>query len=311
MGPTPLIIDCDPGVDDAVALLLAFASPDLIDILAVTTVGGNIDAASTARNARIIRQIAGREGVPVFAGAAAPLVRSAVSASAFHGETGLGDLEIFEPSTALGFGEAASVIADTVMHHAPGEVSIAVMGPMTNIALAMRKEPLLAARLRTLVVMGGAKREGGNITASAEYNFFADPDAADIVFRSGCRMAVIGLDATHQVRTTPRRLGLIGAINTPSARAAARLLAFAAGVEPGEADDPGPPLHDPCTIAYLLAPDLFTSVPALIRVETSSPLTLGHSAVEFRGAGPDAAVRWVTKVDAEGLFGLLLERLAR
>jgi purine nucleosidase len=308
---TRLIIDCDPGVDDAIALLLAFASPEL-DLLAVTTVAGNIGGRLTERNGRLIRQIAGREDVPVYAGAEAPLSRAPVAASHIHGESGLGTLAVSEPSAPLAEGHAANAIVELVMAREPGAVTIAAIGPLTNLALALRLEPALAARLGPLVVMGGARREGGNITPSAEFNVFADPHAAQAVFASGCAVTVLGLDATHQVRTTPARLEAVRRLETPAGRAAAELLGFAQGVGLRLFQDDSPPLHDPCTIAWLLAPQLFTHVPAEMEVETGSALTLGHTAVNLRPKDPASSrIRWVTEVDADGLYALLLERLAR
>jgi len=312
MNPTPLIIDCDPGVDDAVALLLAFGAPEALDILAITTVAGNVAADLTARNARLIRQIAGRQEVPVYIGAAAPLVRPPIIASHFHGESGLGTLPVFEPDAPVAPGEAAQAIIDIVMSRPAGSVTIAVTGPMTNLAMALQREPALAERLGPVVVMGGARREGGNITASAEYNIYADPHAADVVFRSGVKTVVLGLDATHQVRATPARVEAIRAIDTVAARSVATLLDFSVDVERRLVGGDSPPLHDPCTIAWLLAPELFTAAPVDLRVETLSPLTLGHTAVEFRlPAGFTPTVRWVTEVDHEAVFALMLERLAR
>ena len=308
-----VIIDCDPGVDDAVALLLAFASRAEMDVLAVTTVAGNVNAALTARNALLIRQIAGREDVPIYAGAVAPLVRPPVVASHFHGDSGLGWMAISEPAAPAASGHAVDAIIDLIMSRPPGSVSIAVTGPATNLALAMTRQPAIAQRLAQVVIMGGARSEGGNITASAEYNVFADPHAAELVFRSGAPCVVLGLDATHQVRATPPRLDAIREIGTPAAMAVADLLDFSMDVHRrlvGPEDDP--PLHDPCTIAYLLEPSLFQTVPVDLRVELESPLTLGHTAVEFRVKDPGAAkVQWAVKANAEGVFDLLLERLAR
>ena len=310
MSRTSLIIDCDPGVDDGVALLLAFAAPDALDLIAVTTVAGNVDAELTARNARIIRQIAGRQDTPVFKGAALPLFRAPVVADQFHGESGLGFLEVFEPDAPLASGPAANAIVEAVMTRAPGEVTLAVTGPMTNVALAMRLEPAITRRLGPVVVMGGARREGGNVTASAEYNIFADPHAAQVVFGSGCEVITFGLDATYQVRITPERLAAFEAIKTPVGQAVHSLLAFTCHAEAANGVGRESPLHDPCTIAFILKPELFISLPAQIRVETTSPLTLGHTAVEFRLPDPHAVrTRWVTEADADGVFGLLLERL--
>lgn len=307
-----LIIDCDPGVDDAIALFLAFASPGELEILAITTTAGNVAAELTARNAAVIRQIAGREDVPIYAGADRPLFREPVEAGAFHGESGLGTLELFEPASRHAEGDAVRVIVDLVMAHAPGEVTIAVTGPLTNLALAMRLQPAIVRRLASVVVMGGARREGGNITASAEFNIFADPHAAEIVFSSGAPCVVFGLDVTHQVRADPERTAAIAAIDTPAAKASAALLDFSNALERDIVGGSGAPIHDPCVIAYLLAPELFTLRPCELRVETASPLTVGHTAVECRLADPAAAsIQWATEADADGVFALLTERLAR
>lgn len=305
--PLPIIIDCDPGVDDAVALLLAFASPEL-EILGVTTVAGNVVADATARNAAMVRAVAEREEVPVFAGAARPLVRVPVEAGHFHGEDGCGSLTPFTPEAPIESMPAASAIVDLVMRRPAGGVTLVVTGPMTNVALAMTLEPALAGHLRQIVAMGGARSEGGNITASAEYNFFADPHAAHVVFGAGCPIICFGLDATHQVRATEPRIAAIESLGTPPAGMAAELLRFSRKVEQGVVGGIDAPLHDPCPIAWLLRPELFELRSARIEIETASPLTLGHSAVEFRSDRPNA--RWAVRADGRGVFDLLTERLA-
>ena len=309
---TQLIFDCDPGVDDAVALFMAFAARQDLELLAITTVAGNVGGELTARNAAIIRQIAGREDVPIYAGASLPLFRPPFDAGAFHGESGLGTLPLFDPRHGLAEGRAADVIARLVMSHAPGEITLAVTGPFTNLALAMRLEPAIVERLGPVVVMGGARREGGNITASAEYNIWADPHAAEIVFSSGARCVVMGLDVTHQVLADPARTAAVAAIDTPAARATLNLLEFSNRLERDIVGGVGAPIHDPCVIAYLLAPGLFTLRPCELRVETASPLTIGHTAVEFDLRDPAAAkILWATHADADGVFALLNDLLAR
>ena len=303
-----LIIDCDPGVDDAVGLFLAFGSPEL-DLLAITTVGGNVPVERTARNARIIRQIAGREDVPVFAGAARPLVRDPAGAGEFHGAEGLGDLDPFEPRAGLAEGDAVAAIVSRVMARPKGDVAVTVMGPLTNLALALRAEPRLAGWLGAVVVMGGARSEGGNITASAEFNIWADPDAAAQVFASGCEVVAFGLDATHQVRATEDRIAAIEDIETPVARATAGLLRFSQRIEREVVGWDAAPLHDPCPVAWLLRPDLFTLKPCRIAVETGSDLTRGHTAVEFRVDATGARHRWAIAADGQGVFDLIAERL--
>ncbi len=304
-----LIIDCDPGVDDAVALLLAFSAPDLIDVLGVTTVAGNVNGAQTARNACIVRALAGREDVPVYVGADRPLLVAPVEAGHFHGANGLGDLKFPTPSKSVESIGAVSFLADALTRAAPQSVSLAVTGPLTNVALALRAAPQCKQGIREIVIMGGARAEGGNITASAEFNIYADPHAAQIVFTSGLPITTLGLDATHQVRTNPERMARLAALTSARARAVCQLLRFGEHVERSLAQREGAPLHDPAVIAYLLATHLFEVAPARIEVETDSPLTRGHTAVEFRLTTP-SATRWVTHVNADGVFDLLTQRLA-
>lgn len=309
MPARPLIIDCDPGVDDAVALLLAFAAPDLFEILGVTTVAGNVSSALTARNACVIRDIAGRDDVAVYAGADRPLLVDAVEAGHFHGESGLGDLAFASPRRGVETASAVQFICDTLSRAEPKSVSMAVTGPLTNIALALRSAPAIVNSIDQIVLMGGARSEGGNITASAEFNIYADPHAAEIVLGCGAPIVVLGLDATHQVRTTAARIAGLARTNNPSARAASQLFAFGEHVERTLAAREGAPLHDPCVIAYLMAPHLFETKPCRIAVETASPLTRGHTSVEFRITAP-SKVQWAVKVDADGVFDLILRRLA-
>jgi purine nucleosidase len=198
-------------------------------------------------------------------------------------------------------------IIELVMAAPPRTLTIVVTGPMTNIAVALRREPAIAARIGRIVAMGGARSAGGNITASAEFNIFADPHAARIVLTSGVDVVLFGLDVTHQVRAEERHIAAIEAIGNPRAEAAAKLLRFSDGIM--RAIDPalGAPLHDPCTIAWLIRPALFRFRAATVDVETGSALTLGHTAVEFR---KPANHQWATHADADAVFALLTERLA-
>lgn len=307
-----VIIDCDPGVDDGVALLLAFASSADLNLLGITTVAGNVGVDLTTRNACIIREIATRTDVRVFAGCDRPLVRAPVEAGHFHGATGLGGLPVFAPRTAHEPLHAVRFLIDSVLTAPAGSITVVTMGPMTNVALALRAEPRLAERIGSIVVMGGARREGGNITASAEYNVYADPHAAQTVFASGCKIVVLGLDATHEVLTTPARIERLRALDNRSAATAADLLEFTYQLEHNLHRDGGVPMHDPCTVAYLLAPQMFRTAPCRIAVETTSTLTLGHTAVEFRldqAYGP--LVEWAVHADGEAVFRLLTESLGR
>lgn len=308
MAARALIIDCDPGVDDAIALFLAFAAPEALDVRAITTVAGNVGGALTARNARLIREIAGREDVPVFAGCDRPMVRAPVDAGQFHGESGLGTLAVFEPKAPAHAQHAVPFLIDALMAAPAGSVTLAVTGPMTNIAMAFVLEPRIVGRIAEIVVMGGARAEGGNITASAEYNIYADPHAAHVVLSSGAPVALFGLDATHQTRSTPERIASIRALDTAAARASADLLDFSANVERNIPGETGAPLHDPCTIAYLLKPALFELHPCEVRVETNEGVALGHTAIEMRGV-KRSHIRWATRADGAGVYQLLLDRL--
>ena len=302
-----LIIDCDPGVDDAVALMLAFGS-EAFELLAITAVGGNVPVEKTARNARILRQIAGREEVPVFMGADRPLRREPAGAGEFHGVEGLGDMAPFEPDAPCADGHAVDAIIELVMSRAARSVALAVLGPLTNLALALRKEPALAERLGPVAVMGGARSEGGNITASAEFNIWADPEAAAEVLVTGCDVVLFGLDATHQVRATDARMAALEALGTPMADAAASMMRFSQRVEREIVGWDAPPVHDPCPVAWLLNPVLFEVAPCRIRVETESELTRGHTAVEFREAVAGSLPhRWAVSADADGIFALIGE----
>jgi purine nucleosidase len=205
---------------------------------------------------------------------------------------------------------SAEAIVRLVMAAPERSVAVAVMGPMTNLALALRAEPALAARLGPVVVMGGARSEGGNITASAEFNIWADPDAAAEVFASGCEMVVFGLDATHQVRATEERIRALEAIDNGSALTAAAMVRFSQRIERDIVGWEAAPLHDPCTVAWLLKPELFRLRPCRIAVETESALTRGHTAVEFRVDPAQARHLWAVEADGQGVFDLIAERLA-
>lgn len=311
-----LIIDCDPGVDDAVALMLAFGAAPF-ELLAVTTVGGNVPVEKTARNARMLRQVAGlqgagREDTPVYMGADRPLRRTLGTAAEFHGPEGTGDLEPFEPDLPCADGHAADAIIALVNSRSAKSVALAVLGPLTNLALALRKDPGLAERLGPVAVMGGARSEGGNITASAEFNIWADPDAAAEVLATGADVVLFGLDATHQVRATEDRIAAIEALKTPMGDTAAAMMRFSQRVERKIVGWDAPPVHDPCPVAWLLKPELFELKPCLIRVETESEITRGHTAVEFREgvAGEPLRHRWAVSAEADGVFDLIREACA-
>jgi len=312
MSRTTVIFDCDPGVDDGVALLLAFAARDTLDLLGITTVAGNVSAELTARNACILREIASREDVPVYAGCQRPLKRNPIEAGHFHGESGLGDLPLFEPKQPAEIKHAVDWLIQTLLAAPAQSISLVVTGPLTNIATALIREPAIVRGIREIAIMGGARSEGGNITASAEYNIYADPHAAQVVFASEVEILAFGLDVTHQVRATPERIDEIACVGNPSAVATAQLLRFATYLPANSPAAQGSPLHDPCPIAWLIEPALFEFRRCHIEVETESALTAGHTAVEFRAdVAPRQNVRWGVRADAAGIFDLLRRKLAQ
>jgi purine nucleosidase len=307
-----IIIDCDPGQDDAIALLLAMSSPDELDILGVTAVAGNVPLALTERNARQVCDIAGRSDVSVYAGCSKPIVRNLVTAEHVHGNTGIDGIDIVEPTRPLSKKHAVDFIVDTLNAADKESITLVPMGPLTNIGQAISKDPAILEKVEQIVLMGGAMREGGNISPSAEFNILVDPHAADIVFRCGRPITVMGLDVTHQVLATPERRDRIRAIDNEAARATAGMLDFFNRHDSAKYGAMGAPLHDPCTIAFLLKPDLFEGKFCNISIETESEVTMGNTAVDFWHVTerPKNAT-WMHAVDANGFYALLIERLSR
>lgn len=311
MAGRPIIIDCDPGQDDAINLLLAMSSPDELDILGITTVAGNVPLALTERNARQICDIAGRTDMKVFAGCERPMQRELLTAEHVHGKTGIDGVEITSPGTPLGEQHAVDFIIEALSTTAE-PLTLVPTGPLTNIATAIERAPAILDNVAEIVLMGGAMREGGNHSPSAEFNILVDPHAADLVFRCGKPITVLGLDVTHQVLATPGRRDRIREINNDAGRATAGMLDFFNRHDTVKYGSLGAPLHDPCTVAFLLAPNLFEGKACNLTVETASELTMGHTAVDFWHVTdrPDN-VTWIWSVDADGFYDLLIERLER
>lgn len=306
-----IIIDCDPGQDDAVMLLLALASTDDFEILGITTVAGNVPLDLTQRNARIICELAGRTDVPVYAGSKQPLRKKLVTAENVHGKTGIDGIEIYQPTLPLQSQHAVDFIIATLLDAENDSITLVPTGPLTNIARAMVKQPEILPRIKEIVLMGGAMREGGNTTPSAEFNIFVDPDAAQIVMHCKRPLTIVPLDVTHQALVTPQRIQQLRALDSPAGTAIVGMLEFFNRFDSEKYGNEGAPLHDPCTIAYLLAPDLFKGRCCNVEVETDSPLTSGHTAVDFWGVSnrPNNA-NWLYQIDTEGFFALLIERLS-
>ena len=306
-----VIIDCDPGQDDAVALFLAMAAPEEIDLLGITTVAGNVPLALTQRNARMMCDIANRRDIPVYAGCERPMILDPITAEYIHGNTGIDGIDAFAPETPLQEQHAVDFIIESLLGNT-APVTLIPTGPMTNVATAIQREPAILKNVERIVSMGGAMREGGNRSPSAEFNVLVDPHAAEIVYNCGRPVTAMGLDVTHQVLSTRERVGRIRELGNDVAEATADMLSFFHRYDTKKYGSEGAPLHDPCTVAWLLRPELFSTEACNISVEKESELTLGHTAVDFWHVTdrPDN-VEWAYEVDAEGFYDLLIERLAR
>jgi len=305
-----IIIDTDPGKDDAVAILLALASPLELDLLALVAVAGNVPLARTEDNARCLLELGGRPDIPVYAGCARPMVRPPITAEHVHGDTGLLGLDLPEPKAALRPQHGVDYLIDALRGAGPGEITLCLLGPATNVAMALVKAPDIAPRISEVVWMAGARSEGGNTTPAAEFNVHADPDAARVLLDSGVPLTLLPLDLTHQIRLAPERLVRLQRIDTAAARAVAALFSGAGDAPRHERE--GSPLHDPCVIAHLLRPGLFTGRHINVAVETSSALTLGMTVADWFGVtARPANATFLNQADADGFFTLLFERLAR
>ncbi len=312
MSARKIIIDTDPGQDDAVAILLALASPDEIEVLGITAVAGNVPLALTHKNARIVCELAGRADIAVYAGCDAPMSRALVTAEHVHGKTGLDGPDLPDPVMQLRDGHGVDFIVDTLRTQTPGTVTLCPLGPLTNIATAFEKAPDIVERVQEIVLMGGAYFAVGNITPTAEFNIYVDPQAADIVFRSGAPITVVPLDVTHRVLVTKPRNSAFRALGTPVGIAVARMTEFFERFDRAKYASDGAPLHDPCVSAYLIRPDLFSGRFVNVEIETASELTLGMTVADWWGVTERAPnANFLGDVDADGFFDLLTRRLAR
>lgn len=312
MAPRKIIIDTDPGQDDAVAILLALASPEELEVLGITVVAGNVPLPLTAKNARIICELAGKPDTLVFAGCAAPLKRKLVTAEHVHGKTGLDGPQLPSPKMALQSKHAVDFIIETLRDEASGTVTLCPIGPLTNIAEAFLRAPDIMPRVQEIVLMGGAYFEVGNITPTAEFNIYVDPEAAEIVFKSGAPITVMPLDVTHKVLTTQPRVQAFRDMGTEAGRMVAEWTDFFERFDKEKYGSGGAPLHDPCVIAWLLQPALFSGRKINVEIETNSALTLGMTVADWwRVTDRAANALFIGDVDANGFFALLTERIRR
>ncbi|MEO0542342.1 MAG: nucleoside hydrolase [Pseudomonadota bacterium] len=305
-----IIIDTDPGQDDALAILLALGSPEL-EVVGITAVAGNVPLPLTQLNARKVCELAGRPDIPVFAGADRPLLRDLVTAEYVHGKTGLDGPDLPDPQMPLQEQHGVDFIIETLRNAPDKSITLCPLGPLTNIALAFGRAPEIISKVDQIVLMGGGFFEGGNVTPAAEFNIYVDPHAAHMVFNSGADIVMAPLDCTHKALTTQARLDALRALGTPVCDAAGDLIDFFERFDEDKYGTDGGPLHDPCVVAYLLKPELFTGRRCNVTVETSSELTMGMTVIDWWGVTDRPKNAFVLgDVDADGFFKLLTERIA-
>lgn len=305
-----VIIDTDPGQDDAIALLLALASPE-INVLGITAVAGNVPLPLTHSNIRKVCELVGKADTKVFVGCEKPMKRPLFTAEYVHGETGLNGTPLPEPTMKLQEQHAVDFIIETVLQSPEKSVTLCTLGPLTNAATALEKAPEIAPRIKELVMMGGGLFEGGNVTPAAEFNIYVDPEAANIVFNAGIPVVVMPLDVTHKALTTKVRIDAFRALGTDVGRVSADWLDFFERFDEDKYGTDGGPLHDPNVIAYLINPALYSGRHINVEIETQSELTMGMTVADYWCVTdkPKNSV-WMTDVDADGFFNLILQRFA-
>lgn len=305
-----IILDCDPGHDDAMAIMLAVGNPK-IDLVGVTTVGGNQSLEKVTYNARSVLEMAKATDIPVHAGCDRPLVRKQEVAASIHGETGLDGVELPVPTRPLDSGHAVNWIIDTIMASEPGTITLVPTGPLTNIAMAARMEPRIVDRVKEVVLMGGGYHVG-NWSAVAEFNIKVDPEAAYIVFNEPWKLTMVGLDLTHQALCTPEVQHRIDAIGTDSSHFASGLMDFFRKTYQDNQDFIDPPVHDPCTVAYLIDPSVVSTRRCPLDVEIHGDLTLGMTVADLRGPEPSAEechTQVAVKLDFDKFWALIVDAI--
>lgn len=306
--PRKVILDCDPGHDDAIAIMLALASEEL-EVLGITTVYGNVGLQRTTHNALVVREVLGKS-VPIYAGSDRPLVRERISAESVHGVSGLEGPHLPTPTGQVEPKHAVHFIIEQVLRY-PGEVTLVPVGPLTNLALAMRLEPRILPQIREIVLMGGSM-DIGNWSPSAEFNILCDPHAARIVFTAGVPLVMMGLNLTHQTIAHPARVERFRALGTRVGAFVAELLEFFREHHLRRFKWDGAPIHDACAVAYLLRPELFRTALLNVEIETNEGLTFGRTVCDYWGVtGKPANCEVGLEVDVDGFYNLLVERIGR
>ena len=312
MSPRPIIIDTDPGQDDAIGILLALASPEELNVLGIVTVAGNVPLELTSKNARKLCELANKPETKVFAGCSRPLIRPLVTAEHVHGKTGLDGANLPSPKISLQKEHGVDWTIDTLMNAKDDSVTLCCFAPLTNIALAIVKKPEILPKIHEIVLMGGGFFEGGNITPTAEFNFFVDPHAAKIVLSCGRPIVMLPLDVTHKALMQRKWLYNLRDLGTPIGDAAYGMLNYYERFDKEKYGSNGGPLHDPTVVAYLIQPDLFEGRHVNVEVEINSELTIGMSVVDWWNVTdrtPNAI--FINQINADGFFQLILERLSR
>jgi purine nucleosidase len=307
-----IIIDTDPGQDDAVAILTALASPEDFEVLGIVGVAGNVPQPLSVLNALKIVELAGRTDVPVYAGCDRPLVRELVTAEYVHGKTGLDGPTLPDPKIKVQDKHGVDFIIEALRTNSDKSVTLCPLGPLTDIATAFTRAPDIVPRVKEIVLMGGGYFEGGNTTPVAEFNIYVDPQAAEIVFRSGVPLTQVPLDLSHQMLSTNARIAAFRALGNRAGTATAEMLEFFERFDEQKYGWEGGPLHDPCVIAWLLKPQLFTGRKVNVEIEVESELTLGMTVVDYWGVTDRPKnVMFLRSGDAEGYYNLLTERIER
>ena len=308
--PNKIILDCDPGHDDAIAMLLAWGSPE-IDLVGVTTVMGNQTIEKVTRNALSVARVAGITGVPFARGAHRPLVRQIEVAESIHGKSGLDGPRLPEPTLELDPRHAVDFIIDTIMAADVGDITLVPTGALTNIAMAVRKEPRIVERVKQVVLMGGGVNVG-NWSATSEFNIVIDPEAAHIVFNEPWPLTMVGLDLTHEALATPAVVEAIAAIGTAPSRFVGELLEFFGETYREQQGFEHPPVHDPCAVAFVIDPTVMQVTRVPLDVELAGTLTLGMTVADFRAPAPaDCTTQVAGKLDHAKFWGLVVDALER
>ena len=303
----PIIIDTDPGQDDALAILLALASEE-VEVLAITTVAGNVPQPLVTTNTLALLTLTDRTDIPVYRGCERPMLRPLYTAEYVHGPTGVDGAELPEPTVQAEPGHAVDLIIEACLDAGDEPLTLCPIGPLTNIGMAIAKEPRITRSIREIVWMGGAFDEAGNTTPLAEFNAYVDPHAAHVVFTSGVPLTVFPLDVTHRALMTPPYVDELGASTSAVARAAAGMVRFYERHDVDKYDIPGAPMHDPCVIAYLVEPELFTGAERTISIDHYHEASIGNTSYVAEGQGARATV--MTDVDADAFFRMLVDRIS-